>query len=89
MSVLTIVLSTGPSLLAYRPFLDPLPLWDHTWALLPPLTVAVAVVYKSIRCASMRQVPAEAAKITAWILAGMVAAGLAIQGLLTFLGRRV
>ncbi|HEX8915705.1 MAG TPA: hypothetical protein VF796_25350 [Humisphaera sp.] len=62
----------------YRPFLTPLPLWgDHTWPwLVIPLCVAVAVVYKSIKCRHMSQVPKEAAVLTVWILAGMaIAAG--------------
>lgn len=60
-----------------RPFLQPLPAWDERvwpWLLLP-LCVAVAVVYKSIKCRTMRQVPREAAVIAAWILLGMAAAG--------------
>ena len=44
----------------YRPFLDPL--WgawsDGVWPLLLlPLCVAVAIVYKSIKCRSMSDVP--------------------------------
>ena len=53
---------------AYRPFLDPLPVWsDKVWPwLLLPLCLAVSVVYKSIKCRSMRQVPREALVITGW-----------------------
>ncbi len=60
----------------YVPFLKPLPVWgDHVWPwLLVPLCVAVAVVYKSIRCRRMSQVPGEAAVLTAWILIGMAVA---------------
>jgi hypothetical protein len=62
----------------YRPFLDPM--WgawsDRVWPLLLlPLCVAVAIVYKSIKCRSMSEVPRQAAAITVWIVLGMVAAG--------------
>jgi hypothetical protein len=68
------------TLLAYRPFLDPLPVWPNSvWPwLLVPLSVAVAIVYKSIRCNKMSQVPREASAITIWILLGMAAAGLVL-----------
>lgn len=64
----------------YRPFLDPLPVWDNAqwpWLLLP-LCLAVTVVYKSIRCRSMRQVPREALGLLAMILVGMVVAALVL-----------
>lgn len=60
----------------YVPFLSPLPAW-HDWAwpwLLLPLCVAIAVVYKSIKCRTMSQVPREASILTLWIVAGMVIA---------------
>jgi hypothetical protein len=62
----------------YVPFLHPLPAW-HVWYLLAvPLCAAVAVVYKAIRCKSMRKVPREAAKATVWILVGLVGAAVAL-----------
>lgn len=62
----------------YRPFLDPLRgAWSNgVWPLLLiPLCVAVSIVYKSIKCRSMRDVPRQAAEITVWIILGMVVAG--------------
>lgn len=62
----------------YRPFLDPLwGAWSNgVWPfLLIPLCVAVSVVYKSIKCRSMRDVPRQAASITVWIILGMIFAG--------------
>ena len=71
---------------AYRPFKDPLPVWQNSrwpWLLLP-LCLAVALVYKSIRCKSMKRVPREAGVLTAVIITGMVAAavvlGLIVRG---------
>lgn len=57
-----------------RPFMEPMPLWNHWPWLILPLAVAVAVVYKSIKCRHMRQVPKEAAVLTLWIVVGMAAA---------------
>jgi hypothetical protein len=65
-------------LLAYVPFMQPLPAWDYWYLLAVPLCAAVSIVYKSIRCRSMRTVPREAAKATGWILAGLVAAAVAL-----------
>ena len=59
----------------YVPFLQPLPVWDYWYLLAVPLCAGVSVVYKSIRCRSMRTVPREAAKATGWILLGLAAAG--------------
>ena len=57
-----------------RPFLQPLPVWNYWPWLLVPLAVAVAVVYKSIKCRRINQVPKEATVLTLWILGGMVVA---------------
>ena len=34
---------------AWRPFLDPLHLHQHWWALLPLLALGIAIIYKAIR----------------------------------------
>ena len=66
---------TAALLLAWRPFLDPMPYsWDFWWVFLFPLCIGVSVVYKSIKCRSMREVPREAAQITLWILGGLATA---------------
>jgi hypothetical protein len=84
MNVLLLALAAGEG---YRPFLDPLPVWSGSrwpWLLLP-LCIAVTVVYKSIRCGSMKRVPREALGLTLTIVIGMVAAavalGLLVRGL--------
>ena len=61
-------------------FVQPLPVWDYWWALLIPLCIGIAIVYKSIKCRSMDQVPREAAVILFWILVGIVAAAIALGG---------
>ncbi len=70
--------------LAWIPFLQPLPFaWhDGVWPfLMLPLCIAVAVVYKSIKCEFMSQVPRQAAEITLWILFGMGSAAVALAGI--------
>ncbi len=65
-------------LIAYVPFMQPLPAWDYWYLLAIPLCAAVSIVYKSIRCRSMRAVPREAAKAAGWILVGLVAAAVVL-----------
>lgn len=73
--------------LAYRPFLDPLPVWDYWVWLLLPLSLAISVVYKSVRADSMRRVPAEAIRLTIWIVAAMGAAAVALMLLVAAFAR--
>jgi hypothetical protein len=69
------------SLLAYTPFLQPIPgLWDEWIWLLLPLCFGVSVVYKSIKCRNMKAVPLQAFLITIYILLSMAAAGAALAG---------
>ena len=64
----------------YVPFVYPLPVWDYWPWLILPLAAGVSIVYKSVKCQSMRTVPREAAAIFVWILIGMVAAGATLAG---------
>ena len=66
---------------AYTPFMQPLPAWDVWYLLALPLCAAVSIVYKSIRCRSMRKVPVEAAKALGWIVVGLVAAAVILAAL--------
>jgi len=68
------------SILGYTPFYDPLPVWDVWYLLLIPLCVAISIVYKSIKCQSMNQVPREAGVILFWILVGIGIAGATLAG---------
>ena len=82
----------GPTQVEYRyekPFLQPLPVW-HDWQwpwLLVPLCVGVAVVYKSIKCRYVRQIPREAAVLTVWILLGMASAAVVLAAIVKYLER--
>ena len=65
---------------AYVPFVYPLPIWDYWPWLILPLCAAVSIVWKSVKCYSMNQVPREALTIFVWILVFMVLAGVTLAG---------
>ena len=64
----------------YVPFVYPLPIWDAWPWLIIPLCAGVAIVYKSVKCHSMKAVPKEALQIFTMILVGMAAAAGALAG---------
>lgn len=62
---------------AYRPFLDPLNL-DRVWFLLLfPMAFFISLAYKGVRVPDLKHLPREAAVMTAQIVLGMIALGLA------------
>jgi hypothetical protein len=64
-------------MLAYTPFLDPLPVWASSWgwpALLLPMCAAVAVVYKAIKCKYVNRIARESVVLFVMIVLGMMAA---------------
>lgn len=65
----------------FRLFWQPLPLWDWWYVLLLPLCLGVSIVYKSIKCREMNQVPREAAVIFMTIVVGMIAAAAILYGI--------
>lgn len=77
------------ALAGYVPFMQPLPVWDVWYLLALPLCAAVSIVYKSIRCRSMRKVPIEAAKAVVWIVLGLSAAAVGLALLVHVMARMV
>lgn len=77
------------ALAGYVPFMQPLPAWDVWYLLALPLCAAVSIVYKSIRCRSMRKVPVEAAKALVWITLGLSAAAVGLALLVNVMARMV
>jgi hypothetical protein len=80
------------TMLAFRPFLDPLPIWRlPPWLWMPlmliPLTAGVAIVYKSIKCRKMDMVAKEATTLTGLILLFMVVAAIVLAVLVRGLER--
>ena len=70
--------------LAFSLFVTPLPIADSRWKLLwlLPITLGLSIVYKSIRCEKMRQVPVEAAQLFFTILAFIVLGAAVLRGAL-------
>ena len=59
--------------LAWRPLLDPLPLHNHWLWLLPPLALAIAVVYKALKLDPPDRLCVQSLRLTAVILLLMAA----------------
>ena len=77
---LSSILSSAQQVLAYTPFVNPLPVWDYWYLLILPLAAAVSVVYKSIKLERMRDVPGQALVIGLWIVFGMLGAAVVLAG---------
>ena len=58
----------------YRLFIDPLPIFNYWYWLLLPLCLMFSIVYKTVKCDSVKDIPKAAIEITFWILLGMAAA---------------
>jgi hypothetical protein len=64
-------------LLAYRPFIDPLPV-DHWWYLmLVPMALGISVAYKATRVKDLKDFPREFLIMTVQIVVAMIALGVA------------
>ena len=68
-------------------FRRPLPLWDYWAWLVIPLVIGVAIVWKSIKCRSPREIPLEAGVISFWILLLMSLAAALLSGIAWFIAR--
>jgi hypothetical protein len=90
--VLTLLLAQGDAggyaQQPFRAFWQPLPVWDYWYILLVPLCLGISIVYKSIKCRTMRQVPREAAVIFLMIMMGMILAAAALVLLVRGMERR-
>lgn len=86
LTTLAIAPATDPpgSLLAWRPFLDPLPsaMHDYWWLLLIPLAFLIAWSYKAVRLATVEPIVTHffprVFAMTAQIILGVVGIGLAM-----------
>lgn len=67
----------------FRLFVDPIEIRGiGRLLMLAPLILSVSLVYKTIRCRDLRQVPLASAKLCVMILSGMMAIGVTL--LVTF-----
>jgi hypothetical protein len=65
---------------APRAFFNPMRLPEHWNLLIIPLAIGIAIIYKSVRCKEMREVPKESAKTTLFILVAIFACQYAFIG---------
>jgi hypothetical protein len=63
-----------PATLAWRPFLEPLPLHDPWFALLIPLVLVIALVYKTLKLPDLADLPGATARLTGLILLALALA---------------
>lgn len=63
---------------AWKPFLMPMPVWDYWFWLLLPLSLGVAVAYKSTKVAEVRLIPRDSLYLAVWIVGGLIAAAAAV-----------
>ena len=67
-------------------FVHPLIIPFHmTLMLLPPLCALVAIVYKTIRVKDLRALPKEAGVLIVYMLAGLLALGVALWAIHEFM----
>ncbi len=65
------------TVLAWRPFLDPIHIHDHWYLLLVPLAIGIAIAYKAVRVPDPRKFWRPVAEFAFLIVAGMIGLGLA------------
>ncbi|MHC4996568.1 MAG: hypothetical protein ACYTGQ_16100 [Planctomycetota bacterium] len=70
--------------LAYTPFLHPInALHDHWLWCLPPLVIAIAVVYKTLKLEPLEHLVSESAQLAAYILFLMAVAAAGLWALIS------
>lgn len=70
---------TLPALLAWRPFLDPLPMGHAaSYLLLIPMALFVSMAYRAVRLPTMREYPKLVLIMTVQIIAAIIAIGVGL-----------
>lgn len=85
---LTLLAQADDAARTFRPFWQPLPIWDYWYLLLLPLCLGISIVYKSIKVRTMRQMPREAGVIFVMIILGMALAAAALLVMTRLMERR-
>lgn len=60
------------TVLAYRPFLDPLYAYAYWWLFLFPLLIGISIVYKAIRLPTLDNYWKQVTKMTAQVFIAMI-----------------
>ena len=72
--------------LAYRPFLDPILVFNEYWFwLIIPLALGIAAAYKAVRVLDMKTYPREVGVFTVQIIVGILALGIAALVIIEYL----
>jgi uncharacterized membrane protein YqgA involved in biofilm formation len=58
--------------LAYTPFIDAIAIHDFWYLLIIPMSIFLAIGYKSVRCSNMKKFPRSVAVFTIQILGGLL-----------------
>ena len=72
------------TMLAWRPFLDPLDLHEYWWAFLIPLSLFISIAYKAVRVPTLNGFALVVMKMTAQIILGMLVLGAAAYLMIGF-----
>ncbi len=64
--------------LAWRPFLEPLPVDDIWMLLIIPLAFVISLVYRTLKMPDLKDLPQQAVRLTGMILLFMVAAAIVL-----------
>ena len=67
---------------AWTPFLQPIDLHAHWLWLLPPLVIAVSIVYKALKSPRLHRIWLESAQLSLYILVLMAVAALLLRVLI-------
>jgi uncharacterized membrane protein YqgA involved in biofilm formation len=71
--------------LAYTPFIDALEIHDYWYLLIIPMTIFLAIGYKSVRCSDLSQFFKEVVIFTIQILGGLLVLAFAFMIVITML----
>lgn len=74
------------TVLAYVPFLDPLPIDPWWMVLLLPLVVLTSIVYKTLRLKDLSQMPRQAAWMSLQVISFMVIAAVVVWTITEIVG---
>jgi len=58
--------------LAYTPFIDALSIHEYWYLLIVPMSIFLAIGYKSVRCSNLKHFPREVVVFTVLVLGGLI-----------------
>lgn len=85
LALLKLIAAAASGEYQFKAFKTPGPWWNYWYLMLLPLCLAIAIVYKSIRCQRMARVPREALVLFAFIIGVMVLTAGALAALVNLL----